>query len=274
MGEYNQNQENDLQSEQENICETNLDEDLIQGSLKEQKNKILHTLKEIRSKGKIDFVWLIVWIIVFSFLIYAKSNVRTNLSIIQLIFYYLFSVGCFVGIITKWDDVNKNTKTKVDSNFKLSIIKDDIFLEEIKGLSYEEKALKQLSKKQADIERYHSLNLSHTKVIFVIGVIIIFIGILIIASTVISILVNENSVQLIVVISGFVGGLMVDLVGAVFILMYTKTIESANKYQANMAETANTYLGNVLVSQISNTELRERTLSEMSKELVQKNKND
>ena len=175
----------------------------------------------------------------------------------------------FIGIIYKLKDLYKNHKIKVDSKFELSIIEDDIFLEEIKGLSNEEKALKQLSKKQADIEKYLTLNLAHTKIIFAIGVFIIFIGIGIIASTIISIFLNENSVQLIVIVSGFLGGLLVDAVGAVFILMYTKTVESANKFQSNMVETANTYLGNVLVSQIANNELREQTLSIMARELVQ-----
>lgn len=38
-----------------------------------------------------------------------------------------------------------------------------------------------------------------------------------------------------------------------------------------MVKTANTYLGNVLVSQINNEELREETLSDMAKELTQRN---
>lgn len=85
---------------------------------------------------------------------------------------------------------------KIDSKFELSIIEEDIFLEEIKGLSYEEKALKQLSKKQADRERYLSINLAHTKIIFAIGVFIIFIGILVIVATIISIFLFNNQCNL------------------------------------------------------------------------------
>ena len=54
--------------------------------------------------------------------------------------------------------------------------------------------------------------------------------------------------------------------------MYSKTIEAAQEYQNNMVETANTYLGNVLVSQIANDQLREQTLSVMAKKLVQNDK--
>lgn len=78
--------------------------------------------------------------------------------------------------------------------------------------------------------------------------------------------------QFITIISGFIGGLLVDSIGAVFILMYSKTIESAREYLNNMVETANTYLGNVLVSQMINDELREQTLSVMAKKLVQRDK--
>lgn len=203
---------------------------------------------------------------------YIKNNIWTEPTFWNTIVYWFCIIISFFGIIYKLSNLSKNRKTKVDSKFELSIIQDDIFLEEIKGLSYEEKALKQLSKKQVEIERYHSLNLSHTKIIFAIGVFIIFIGIGIIAFTIFSTFFNESTVQLIVVVSGFIGGLLVDVIGAVFILMYSKTIESANGYQTNMVETANTYLGNVLVSQIADDELREQTLAVMAKELVQRNK--
>lgn len=205
-------------------------------------------------------------------MLYLKNNIWDEVGILHAIFYYSVIFISFIGIVYRLNDLYVNHKIKVDSKFELSIIEDDIFPEEIKGLSNEEKALKQLAKKQADIEKYHTLNLAHTKVIFVIGVFIIFIGIGIIASTIISAFINENSVQLIVIVSGFIGGLLVEAVGAVFILMYTKIVEAANKFQSNMVETANRYLGNVLVSQISDVELREQTLSIMAKELVQADK--
>lgn len=203
---------------------------------------------------------------------YIKKEVWSEMTFLKTSIYYFCLVVASIGVLYKFVDLSKNRKMKIDSKFELSIIEEDIFLEEIKGLSYEEKALKQLSKKQADIERYLSINLAHTKIIFAIGVFIIFIGILVIVATIISIFSIQQSVQFITIVSGFIGGLLVDSIGAVFILMYSKTIESAREYQNNMVETANTYLGNVLVSQIDNDELREQTLSVMAKKLVQRDK--
>lgn len=240
----------------------------LEFSLKERQKSILTALKDYRSKNALDLLWFVIWIAVLAVSIYIKKNIWVQLNVWKSIIFYSTVLISFSGIFNKLICLSKNRKTKVDSYFELSIIEDDIFLEEIKGLNYEEKARKQLSKQQVEIERYHSLNLAHTKIIFAIGVFIIFIGIGIIACTIIVTFISEYSVQLIVIASGFIGGLMVDAVGAIFILMYSKTIESANEYLKNMVETANTYLGNVLVSQIGDNELREETLSVMAKELV------
>lgn len=239
-------------------------------SLKEKQNNLLSSLKKQRKKSiSAVFVILVCTILTISSA-YIKIEFESKMNIFQSIVYYLVGSIPVMIILYKLDCLNENKKMKTDLKFDLSNIEDDIFLEEIKKLTYEEKALKQLSKKQIDIERYHDLNISHTKIIFIIGVIIIFIGISIIAFTIASIFFTPNSAQLIVIISGFAGGLLVDGIGGIFILMYSKTIESTQEYQTTMTETTNTYLGNVLVSQINNNELREQTLSIMATELVQK----
>ena len=225
--------------EQENEV---LENEKVEKTLKEKKTEILKQLKDYRRKNGVDILWFLMWCIILGGAVYVKNNIWVEETIFRLIIYYFIVILSFLGILYKLSDLSKNRKMKIDSRFDLSIIEDDIFLDEIKGLSYEEKALKQLSKKQVDIDRYHSLNLSHTKGIFVIGVLIIFIGIAIIIATIVSILFIQKSVQLIVMVSGFVGGLLVDSVGAIFILMYSKTIESAQEYQDNMVKTANTYL--------------------------------
>lgn len=257
--------------EQENDDVKILGNDKSEKSLKEKQRKILERLKDYRRKNSVDIVWFLIWSIIFFVMIYLKNNVWNELTGIKSFYYNFLCIISFIGMFYKINDLSKNRKTKIDSRFELSIIEDDIFLEEIKGLSHEEKALKQLTKKQVDIERYHSLNLAHTKSIFRIGVFIILIGIGIIIATIISVLFVRETVQFIVITSGFIGGLLVNSVGAVFILMYSKTIESAQEYQDNMVKTANTYLGNVLVSQIENEKLREETLSAMAKELIQRN---
>lgn len=262
--------ENILIMENDNIQENIRDENPVKKTLKDKKTKILGELKEYNKKNITDIVWFLIWTIGFCGLLYLKNKIWIELGFFKSTIYYICLVITFAGIICKLSDLNKNRRLKIDSNFELNIIQDDIFLEEIRGLTYEEKALKQLYKRQVDIERYHSLNLSHTKIIFGIGVFIIFIGIVIIACTIVSVFFYTESVQVIMIVSGFVGGLLIDVIGAIFILMYSKTIESAQAYQNSMVETMNTYIGNFLLSQINNDMLREEALSILAQELIQR----
>lgn len=49
-------------------------------------------------------------------------------------------------------------------------------------------------------------------------------------------LLNQGTVEIIVIAWGLIGGLLVDSIGAIFILIHSNTIETANEYQASMAQ--------------------------------------
>ena len=61
-------------------------------------------------------------------------------------------------------------------------------------------------------------------------------------------------------------------IGAVFIKMYTKTIEAAVKFHAKFAESNNLLLANSIANKIDDDKMREETLSEISKMLIEKEK--
>lgn len=164
--------------------------------------------------------------------------------------------------------MKKNQKAQQDLRIRKNIVDDAVFLNDIKELNQEERALRQLTKSQTDLEKYHSLNLSHTKLIFALGVVIVGVGIGIIIVTLIMALISRQLIDNVLLVAGFLGGVLVNAIGAVFIAMYTKTIEAANRYQSSLVETTSTYLGNVLVSQIQESQLREQTISDMAKDLV------
>lgn len=84
--------------------------------------------------------------------------------------------------------------------------------------------------------------------------------------------VGLENIDSLLIILGFVGGMIVDFTGAIFIVMYSRTIKSANMNQYGMSETNQAYPGNVLASQIKNDELREKILAEMANKLISKEK--
>mgnify|MGYP006906621544 CR=1 FL=1 len=68
--------------------------------------------------------------------------------------------------------------------------------------------------------------------------------------------------------AGSSSGIVLDFIGAVFIKMYTKNIEAAVKFHAKFAESNNLLLANSIANKIENDQIREDTLSEISKSIV------
>ena len=237
-------------------------------SLKEEKSRIDSEKEILENAKKSNRKWISIWLVVVGTAIIERIYFSENASMSQSIISIMAIIIALSGLIVQSSNFDKNQKTQRELQINKNIIDDAVFLSDIKELNQEERAMRQLAKSQVDLEKYHSLNLSHTKLIFSLGVIIIFIGIIIIAGTLVIALINRERIDNILLAAGFIGGILVDTIGAIFIAMYTKTIDAANKYQASLVETTSTYLGNVLASQIQQQDLRELTWSDMAKELV------
>lgn len=237
-------------------------------TLKKEKSKIDSEAGVLKNAKQSNKIWFSVWVIVVIATIIERICFSLNASTWQSIISISGLVIAIFGLILQSANFDKNQKQQFELQYKKNIIDDEVFLNEIKEMDLEERALRQLTKKQADLDRYHVLNLFHTKLIFIIGVLIIIVGICVIIGTLITAFISRNSVDNILLIAGFAGGILINFIGAVFIAMYTKTVDTANKYQAGLVEATNAYLGNVLASQIDEQQLREQTLSIMAKELV------
>lgn len=237
-------------------------------SLKEEKSRIDSEKEILENAKKSNRRWISIWLVVIVVAFIERIYFSGTASIGQTVMSIMAIVVALLGLIVQSGNFDKNQKVQRELHINKNIVDDAVFLSDIKELNQEERAMRQLAKSQMDLEKYHSLNLSHTKLIFSLGVIIIFIGIIIIVGTLSIALFNREVIDNILLAAGFIGGILVDTIGAIFIAMYTKTIDAANKYQSSLVETTSTYLGNVLASQIQKQELREATLSDMAKELV------
>lgn len=161
--------------------------------------------------------------------------------------------------------IKRPSITSIEYHKKL--VDDAIFIKEIQDLPIEEKSLRQLSHQQASVGKYNSLYLSQMRWVFILGVVVIVFGAAMVSGTVVvSVFMPETDVTALV--SGFVGGVLINFIGAIFISMYTKTMESATSFQKNMISTVNAYLSNALAAQIKDEGLRNQTISEIAKELV------
>ena len=114
--------------------------------------------------------------------------------------------------------------------------------------------------------RYYDMNLTQTKFLSGLGIMMIIFGVLIVAiSLYVYISLGTDKTVLYV---GSLSGVIVDFIGAIFIKMYTKTVEAAVKFHAKFAESNNLLLANSIANKIDNDNLREETLSAISKNII------
>ena len=110
------------------------------------------------------------------------------------------------------------------------------------------------------------MNLTQTKFLSILGIVMILAGIVIaLISCVIYISVESDKMLLVI---GNISGIIVDFIGAIFIKMYTQNLEAAVKFHAKFAESNQLLLANSIANKIENANLREQTLSDISKEIV------
>lgn len=137
---------------------------------------------------------------------------------------------------------------------------------EITSDNYALRAEKLFRMNQKELMRYYTMNLAQTKFLSMLGIGMILAGIIIaLISCVTYISVESDKILLIV---GNISGIVVDFIGAIFIKMYTQNLEAAVKFHAKFAESNHLLLANSIANKIANTDLREQTLSDLSKKIV------
>lgn len=233
------------------------------------KNKITAKEKEIEAEVKkaASGMWGgIVGTIVFIIVAYILFNKR-NIIVLNILLYIIIILIliCLAVIISSYLDI-KNAKHK---NNDLDSLMEELELEQIPYQNIIVRADKQFKINQKDLQRYYDLNLSQTKFLSKLGIFLILFGLTIIS---ISIFLYINIIDdLWLLLIGAISGILIDFVGAIFITMYTKSLEASVKFHSKLAGSNNLLLANSIATKISDEGLRELTLSEIAKNIVSKN---
>ncbi|MCH5286635.1 MAG: hypothetical protein J1E43_04365 [Christensenellaceae bacterium] len=119
---------------------------------------------------------------------------------------------------------------------------------------------------QKELMRYYDMNIAQTKFLSTLGIIMILFGIGIVALSCVAYVYLDTDKLLLII--GNVSGVIVDSIGAIFIKMYTQNLEAAVQFHAKFAESNNLLLANSIANKIENEDLRETTLSDISKAIV------
>ena len=199
------------------------------------------------------------------FLGYQMYSLIFDFPIGQLLVYIIgfFAFICFlVSVNCFFDYKESKKKEKLDEDAQLEE-------KEFSEIDPEKRALraeKMFRINQKELMRYYDMNLSQTKFLSGLGIMMIIFGILIVVvSLYMYMSLEADKIMLFV---GSLSGIVVDFIGAIFIKMYTKNIEAAVKFHAKFAESNNLLLANSIANKIEDDKIREETLSEISKNII------
>ncbi len=146
-----------------------------------------------------------------------------------------------------------------------------LFLSEIKSFDEEVNSRMLLFDKDDRINGYFDSNQKRTFNLFVLGVLLLIIGIIFIFAVLL--LTLNSDIDNAKIISGFVTGVLIDFIGVIFIGMYNKTLESTLTLSNLINENRKTNFSAYITSKISDEKIRNETLSKLAVKIYYHEKN-
>ncbi|MEY8390417.1 hypothetical protein AALA98_03450 [Lachnospiraceae bacterium 45-W7] len=238
---------------------------MVEDQEKSENNKTEKNEQKKSQKDRNGVIGGLVFGLILSFLAYQIYINIFEFPIGQMLVYIVGFLAfiCFMVSVSCFFDFKESKKIeKLDEDAR----KEEKEFSEIALEQKELRAEKMFRMNQKELMRYYDMNLTQTKFLSALGIMMIIFGMLIVAASLYMYMsLNADKVLLFV---GSLSGVIADFIGAVFIKMYTKNIEAAVKFHAKFAESNNLLLANSIANKIEDDKLRETTLSEISKNII------
>ena len=184
---------------------------------------------------------------------------------------YIFSILafiCFAVAVSCYFDFKESKRIeKLDEEAR----KEEKEFSEIDPDKRALRAEKMFRMNQKELMRYYDMNLAQTKFLSGLGIMMILSGVVIVGATFYMYIFLKVDKALLYV--GSSSGIIVDFIGTLFIKMYIKNIDATVKFHAKFAESNNLLLANSIANKIEDTQIRENTLSEISKSIIMRKEN-
>lgn len=240
----------------------------------QEKSGSNNTDKDIQKKSQKDMNGVIGSLALGIFFVFATYQIIYSelfkFPIGQILAYFIGFCGfiCFMVSVSCFLDYKESKKMeKLDEDAR----REEKEFSEIDPEKRALRAEKMFRMNQNELMRYYDMNLSQTKFLSGLGIMMIIFGILIVVASLYMYMSMDTDKVLLFV--GSLSGIVVDFIGAIFIKMYTKNIEAAVKFHAKFAESNNLLLANSIANKIEDDKIRENTLSEISKSIILFKKN-
>lgn len=232
-----------------------------------------------RRNGIICIISGILFLVLLAFneIVITSLNLKTDNSIMSFIIsdtpyikYVCFVLGSML-ICSGCVDLIFSVKniSKLELKDYISQIDEELELLDIAEKQYEKRAEIQFKNSQKALKRYYDINLAHLKMIFPVGIGTMAIGIAIIILSIVFFKNNAHQ-NIVPTLIGSLSGILIDFIGAIFIKMYIETVKTSAEFHSKLIHSNDNIFSYSLIMKISDEQLRNTALSELSKIIAKK----
>jgi hypothetical protein len=166
-----------------------------------------------------------------------------------------------------------------EDRIEIQELQNEVELLSIADTSLEQRAEKLFRINQLELKRYYNQSLVSSLWILVVGIVCIFLGFSIIASSLslVNFSTGNDSIEekILLAILGAIGGVLSNFIAVIYLKMFSENIKSLNTFHNRLVVTNNLHFSNVLAASIKDVGLREKTISQIALSLSdQKYKDD
>ena len=184
-------------------------------------------------------------------------------SSIMMLVCLIFVIVLLFDLILKNIDIHQYEE-------QLRQAEDDLDILEVAEGDNVKRSEKLFRNHQRELKRYYDTNLKHYKAMFPVGIVLVFLGAIIIGGTIwVFRDAIENSIAPILI--GAVSGVLVDFIGAVLIHMYTETVKSSIAFHSQLMKSNHALFANMLAFKIKDESKQDDTFAELAKLMIESN---
>lgn len=164
--------------------------------------------------------------------------------------------------------LEENTKDLEKNKYRIEQLRINVEINNMKLTDKEKLAERLFRAHQNKINEYYDTILKQSKNIFNWGIGCLILGGIIIISAIVFISYKPNDNAITIGIIGAIGGLFTNVIGAIFMNMYTNTIKTLNNFHNRFVGTHHLHFGNLLLSKIENEKIRDNAYASIFKNMV------
>jgi hypothetical protein len=152
-------------------------------------------------------------------------------------------------------------------------LESELDLAEATAINAEQRAEKLFKNHQFELQKYYDQTLRHSKWIFVVGVICIFLGFATIAVTFLLVVKPLATVtlqeKLLVAALGVVGSVLANFIAVIYLRMFSEILKSVTDFHNRLVSTHNLYFANFMSTKVGEV-ARDGIVSEIARNLIGK----